>query len=107
MASALHRPTTSNRPSSTRSNGVLSIPVSATQKRIGTSSARVSTKSTSLRMKIIVRRLPPGLTSIEFESALGEEWKINGGKVDWVNYKQGKVSKEYVKPLLFRRSMIC
>lgn len=46
-------------------------------------------------MKLIIRRLAPGLTQPEFEEALGEEWKVNGGKVDWAVYKQGKVSKEY------------
>lgn len=49
---------------------------------------------TAARMKLVVRRLAPGLTQPEFEEALGEEWRLNGGKVDWAVYKQGKVSKE-------------
>ena len=44
---------------------------------------------------MVVRRLPPGLTQAEFESALGEDWKIGAGKVDWSVYKAGKISKEY------------
>jgi regulator of nonsense transcripts 3 len=27
---------------------------------------------------------------------LGDEWKVGAGKVDWLEYKKGKVSKEYV-----------
>ena len=46
-------------------------------------------------MKIIIRRLPPGLTQLEFDEALGDEWKTGGDKVDWAVYKEGKVSKEY------------
>ena len=45
-------------------------------------------------MKLVIRRLAPGLTQIEFEEALGEEWKVNAGKVDWATYKEGKISKE-------------
>ena len=31
----------------------------------------------------------------EFELALGDEWKLGAGKVDWKLFKPGKVSKEY------------
>ena len=47
------------------------------------------------KLRLIVRRLPPGLTETEFQSALGDEWKVGAGKVDWAAYKDGKVSKEY------------
>lgn len=47
-------------------------------------------------MKLVVRRLPPGLSQNEFEAALGEEWKLGGDKVDWGVYKAGKVPKEWV-----------
>ena len=46
------------------------------------------------RLKLLVRRLPPGLTEVEFETALGGEWNVGAGKVDWFKYKPGKVSKE-------------
>ena len=46
-------------------------------------------------MKIIIRRLPSGLTQSEFDEALGDEWKTGGDKVNWAVYKEGKVSKEY------------
>lgn len=78
-----------------RPNGVLSIPASVTQKRSGPDSEVSSLKSATMRLKILVRRLPPGLTQTEFEEALGDDWKVNGGKVDWAVYKEGKVSKEY------------
>ena len=78
-----------------RPNGVLSIPASATQKRTGTDFDASHSKPAMTRLKIVIRRLPPGLTKAEFEEALGDDWKINKGKVDWAVYKEGKLSKEY------------
>ena len=75
--------------------GVLPISASATQKNASTPS-KSSAKPPTPRLKLLVRRLPPGLTQVEFQSALGEEWKLGAGKVDWFQYKEGKVSKEYV-----------
>jgi hypothetical protein len=46
------------------------------------------------RQKLVVRRLPPGLSQAEFEQFLGEEWKLNAGKVIYSRYKPGKLSKE-------------
>jgi len=51
------------------------------------------------RTKVIVRRLPPGLTQQEFEAALGEEWRVGAGKVNWFDYRAGKITKEYVAHL--------
>lgn len=51
------------------------------------------TKAASPRLKVIIRRLPPGLTEQEFYTCLGEEWK-RGERVDWASFKAGKVSKE-------------
>ena len=51
-------------------------------------------KTLQSKLKVVVRRLPPGLTKLEFEDALGDEWKLGNGKVSWVEYKPGKVSKE-------------
>jgi regulator of nonsense transcripts 3 len=45
-----------------------------------------------------LRRLPPGLTKAEYETVVGDEWKAGAGKVDWFNYRKGKISKEYVAP---------
>ena len=77
-----------------RSNGVLSIPASATQKRTGPASEGLVSRVPLARLKIIIRRLPPGLTQSEFEEALGDDWKARGDKVDWAVYKEGKVSRE-------------
>ena len=77
-----------------RANGVLSIPASATQKRSATAPVKPFAKPITPRLKIVIRWLPPALTSAEFEAALGDHWKTNGGKVDWALYKEGKVSKE-------------
>lgn len=51
-------------------------------------------KAVNARLKVIVRRLAPGLTEAEFSKVLGDEWKVGGGKVDWFLYKAGKDSKE-------------
>lgn len=51
-----------------------------------------STKATS-RLKLEVRRLPPGLTLEEFRDAFGEEWRVGAGKVDWLEYRPGKVKR--------------
>lgn len=50
-----------------------------------------SAKAPAVRLKLEVRRLPPGLTLAEFEEILGEAWKLGNGKVDWRDYRQGKV----------------
>ncbi|KAI4171175.1 MAG: hypothetical protein LQ346_008766 [Caloplaca aetnensis] len=50
--------------------------------------------SSGPRLKLVIRRLPPGLTEDEFQTALGTEWKVGNGKVDWAIFKAGKVSKD-------------
>ena len=52
------------------------------------------TRIAAPRLKLLVRRLPPGLTQPEYEAIIGEDWKVDGGKVDWLVYKAGKISKE-------------
>lgn len=51
-------------------------------------------KAAQPRLKLVLRRLPPGLTKAEFETAIGDEWKVGTGKVDWLSYRKGKISKE-------------
>ena len=53
------------------------------------------TRIAAPRLKLLIRRLPPGLTQPEYEAMIGEDWKVDRGKVDWLVYKAGKVSKEY------------
>nr|POE51887.1 isoform 2 of regulator of nonsense transcripts upf3 [Quercus suber] len=48
-------------------------------------------KAPAIRLKLEIRRLPPSLTLTEFEEILGEEWKLGKGKVDWREYRQGKI----------------
>ncbi|GKT47098.1 uncharacterized protein ColSpa_07279 [Colletotrichum spaethianum] len=46
--------------------------------------------------KVIIRRLPPGMTEQELWNNLGDEWKAGNGLVSWHNFAQGKISQEYV-----------
>jgi regulator of nonsense transcripts 3 len=73
-------------------NGVLAVTASQTT---GNGPRPVAAKPSSPKLKVIVRRLAPGLTEAEFTSIIGEDWKLGQGKVDWFLYKQGKDSKEY------------
>jgi len=74
------------------------LPISAVIKQpnvpVDISQREISTRGSLSRLKVVVRRLPPGLTQSGFENALGEEWKLGNGKLNWVVYKPGKVSKE-------------
>ena len=54
-------------------------------------SARNAPKTPTTRLKLEIRRLPPGLTLSEFEETLGEEWKPGKGRVDWREFRQGKI----------------
>lgn len=85
-------------PSGKAKAGLLQIPAAATQKQAPP--AKKAHKPPAPRLKLLIRRLPPGLTRVEFEDALGIEWKAGSGKVDWLQYKPGKVSKEY-EPCLY------
>ena len=79
-----------------RPNGVLSVPVSTTQKKTTNAPFRQPSQPLA-RLKLVVRRLPPGLTREEFEEVLGDEWKVGANRLSWVAYREGKVSKEWVK----------
>lgn len=78
-------------------NGILAIPAAVTGKKANTNSPaapKLSPKTGVQKLRLIVRRLPPGLTQAEFEVILGEEWRVGAGRVDWFAYKDGKISKE-------------
>jgi regulator of nonsense transcripts 3 len=75
--------------------GLLPIPAAAAQTN-GTNSNKTQAKNGNSRLKVHIRRLPPGITQIEVQNALGEEYNVGKGKVDWVAFKPGKVSKECV-----------
>jgi regulator of nonsense transcripts 3 len=57
--------------------------------------SRGSRRPPSSGEKVVVRRLPPGMTEAEFTSILGAEWAVGKGSVDWFSYAPGKVSSEY------------
>ncbi|KAF3005648.1 hypothetical protein E8E13_003610 [Curvularia kusanoi] len=76
-------------------NGVL--PVAVLQRNAPTQTPR-GPKAAQPRLKLVARRLPPGLTKVEFETVLGPEWKVGAGKVDWFSYRKGKISKDAAKP---------
>lgn len=77
-------------------NGILPVPAMATRRsKASEVPGRQPPKAGTPRLRLIVRRLAPGLTEDEFLAAVGEEWKTGAGKVDWAAYKPGKVSKEY------------
>ncbi|KAH3918665.1 hypothetical protein HBH56_039590 [Parastagonospora nodorum] len=76
-------------------NGVL--PVAVLQKNAPSQPSR-GPKQAQPRLKLVCRRLPPGLTRSEFETMVGDEWKPGAGKVDWVNWRKGKISKDAAKP---------
>ena len=78
-------------------NGVL--PVTLLQKNPPAPQTSRGPKPAQPRLKLVCRRLPPGLTKAEFVEALGDEWKQGAGKVDWINYRKGKISTEYVPHL--------
>ena len=76
-------------------NGMLPIPASATKKPSMTSRPPKTQGRAGLpKLRLILRRLPPGLTEDEFQTALGDEWKVGAGIVDWAAYKAGKILKE-------------
>lgn len=56
-----------------------------------------ASKGPQPRLKLEVRRLPPGLTLTEFEETLGDDWKLGNGKVDWREYRQGKIKQSAAK----------
>ncbi|KAJ4372858.1 hypothetical protein N0V83_003149 [Neocucurbitaria cava] len=76
-------------------NGIL--PVTVLQKNAPTQAPR-GPKPAQPRLKLICRRLPPGLTKAEFESILGDEWKLGAGKIDWLHYRKGNISTDAAKP---------
>ncbi|KAG9186998.1 hypothetical protein G6011_10106 [Alternaria panax] len=82
-------------PPQTNPNGVL--PVALLHKNTPAQTPR-GPKASQPRLKLVCRRLPPGLTKAEFIEALGDEWKLGAGKIDWISYRKGKISTDAAKP---------
>ncbi|KAM0559453.1 hypothetical protein ACHAPJ_004483 [Fusarium lateritium] len=56
------------------------------------------TKAHNEGEKLVIRRLPPGMTQAEFVSILGSEWELGKGRVDWFSFAGGKISTDPSKP---------
>lgn len=78
-----------------KANGVLPMLPGQTS---GNAQKVAKTKTAPEGEKIVIRRLPPGLTEDEFVKILGSEWKAGNGKVSWFSYRPGKISQESVCP---------
>lgn len=81
-------------PSKGRAGGVLPVNAAARKNANASSTAKSSGRTPALKLRLIIRRLPPGLTQSEFWTALGEAWKVGGGKVEWAAFQDGKISRE-------------
>ncbi|KAI0424968.1 Smg-4/UPF3 family-domain-containing protein [Xylaria sp. FL1042] len=44
--------------------------------------------------KVVIRRLPPGMTADECWAILGEEWQVGKGKASWARYDDGEISND-------------
>ena len=85
-----------------RPAGVLAVNAATRKNAAAHSTAKSSQRTPAPRLRLIIRRLPPGLTEAEFWTALGDEWQLGNGKVEWAAYKGGNVSRESVQ-----RSLAC
>ncbi|RMZ90491.1 hypothetical protein DV736_g2263, partial [Chaetothyriales sp. CBS 134916] len=83
-------------PGKTKGGGVLPVNAAATKKT--GAPPKQGNRASAPKLRLIVRRLPPGLTGTEFWAAIGEEWQVGKGKVEWAAFKDGKVSKDPTKP---------
>ncbi|KAI9757914.1 MAG: hypothetical protein M1835_000628 [Candelina submexicana] len=80
-------------------NGILPVSATTLQKAsAGGRAALAAGKSSADKLKVTIRRLPPGLTRTEFEAGLGEDWIEGKGKVDYFGYTVGKVSERKGRP---------
>lgn len=78
------------------------LPISAITARTSTQaqvdvpapSSKAAQATSQQKLKLVIRRLPPGLTLPELQSALGDEWKIGQGRVTWTSWRPGKVSRK-------------
>lgn len=76
---------------SRKANGVLPIPASQT----GNDAPKpAKNKSLMEGEKVVIRRLPPGMSEEECLQILGGEWHAGAGKVGWFSFHAGKISTE-------------
>ncbi|KAK6955182.1 hypothetical protein Daesc_002813 [Daldinia eschscholtzii] len=84
-------------PTGRKQNGVL--PVSSTSGPNETPKSN-KTKDSTRAKKVVIRRLPPGITEAEFWAILGDEWKSGNGKVEWTRFQEGQISQDPSNPSL-------
>ncbi|KIX00012.1 uncharacterized protein Z518_10939 [Rhinocladiella mackenziei CBS 650.93] len=88
----------SNPPKGRSAGGVLPVNAAARKNATAQSGSKSSQRTPAPRLRLIIRRLPPGLTEPEFWTILGDDWKVGAGKVEWAAFKEGKISKDPAKP---------
>ncbi|KEF54046.1 uncharacterized protein A1O9_09841 [Exophiala aquamarina CBS 119918] len=81
-----------------RSGGVLPVSAAARKNVNPSSTSKPGGRTPALKLRLCIRRLPPGLTESEFWTALGETWNVGGSKVEWAAFKDGKISRDPAKP---------
>ncbi|EQB57996.1 hypothetical protein CGLO_01815 [Colletotrichum gloeosporioides Cg-14] len=87
--------TSGSQGASRKTNGVL--PVTGQQTAADTPKSNKSRAAVEGH-KVVIRRLPPGLTEQELWNKLGDVWKAGQGLVSWHNFEAGKISQDAAKP---------
>ncbi|KAI1624440.1 Smg-4/UPF3 family-domain-containing protein [Exophiala viscosa] len=81
-----------------RAGGVLPVNAATRKNASAQSTPKSSSRTPAPRLRLVVRRLPPGLTETEFWTVLGDDWKVGAGRVDWAAFRDGKISRDPAKP---------
>lgn len=81
-----------------RQAGVLSVSAANAQGTAGNSQKSGRGKAPVEGQKVVIRRLPPGISEEEVSKYLGDEWQPNKGKVGWFSFMPGKTSTDLAKP---------
>ncbi|KAF6830122.1 nonsense-mediated mRNA decay protein [Colletotrichum plurivorum] len=87
--------TSGSQSASRKTNGVIAV---SGQQGTATEAPKSSRSRAPVEgHKVVIRRLPPGLTEEELWSKLGEEWKAGQGLVSWHNFEPGKIQTDPAK----------
>ncbi|EHA47593.1 hypothetical protein MGG_03912 [Pyricularia oryzae 70-15] len=87
-----------NRTNVARQAGVLPVSAANVKDQAGTSQKSGRGKAPIEGQKIVIRRLPPGISEEEVLKYLEDEWQPNKGKVGWFSFMPGKTSNDPSKP---------
>ncbi|KAM0284515.1 hypothetical protein ACHAQH_001881 [Verticillium albo-atrum] len=80
-----------------KANGVLPMPATPLATDAPSASRSNKSKTPVEGDKVIIRRLPPGMTEDEVWAILGDQWRAGNGLVDWSDFAKGKVSQDPAK----------